>query len=82
MISLPKKNISPLLDELLKQAPVVVPVKRADGEHEFTLLTSLADTKEVKPDLAYTTTVMSIKDFFLPPREKIFVFDKQKLTLR
>ncbi len=73
MLIIEKEKISELAKELSKKAAVFAPIKRVDGECAFE---RYEEGKEIILD--YETTVLSIKEFFLPGTEDIFIFNKEK----
>ena len=68
-----KNNLESLARDLSQKSPVFVPSKREDGQHVF-----CAIDEESKPDFEYSTTLLSAKTFFFPPKEETFVFDNKK----
>lgn len=73
MLVIEKKNLGDLAKDLAKKSVVFVPAKRKDGEHIFSEI-----AQEFELDFDYSTTVLPAKEFFFPPKEETFVFDKKK----
>ncbi|MCF7836037.1 MAG: 4Fe-4S dicluster domain-containing protein [Candidatus Marinimicrobia bacterium] len=73
MLTIEKKEIEKLAKELSKKHSVISPTIKTNGETVFEKVSS-----NNKLDFEYTTTVLSIKEFFFPAKEALFVFDKKK----
>jgi len=76
MLIIEKQNISEWLDGLTKKMPVFAPVRREINGAEESVFGEFKP--ETKIDFDYLPTVRSIKEFFLPEKENIFVFDKRR----
>src|SRR3972149_2490631 len=76
MLIIEKQNISEWLDGGTKKMPVFAPVRRGINGAVESVFGEFKP--ETKIDFDYLPTVRSIKEFFLPEKENIFVFDKRR----
>lgn len=79
MLAIETKNINKLAEKLAEKNQVFVPFLRTDGECVFKQFEK-GDTI----NLDYQTTILPIKNFFIPGKERLFTFDikKKKTTIR
>jgi formate hydrogenlyase subunit 6/NADH:ubiquinone oxidoreductase subunit I len=73
MLIIERGKINELVLSLAEKTTVYAPVKRKDGECVFKQIGA-----NEKIDLNYSTTILPIKKFFLPPEEELFKYDKNK----
>ena len=74
MLLIEKQKINDWIKELAKKTPVFAPIRRKKPEESVFEKFS----PEMEIDFDYLPTLLSVKDFFLPPKENIFVFDKRR----
>lgn len=76
MLIIERDKIKEWVKELARKTPVFVPVRRRNPEEsvfeEF--------NSETELDLDYLPSVRSIKEFFLPAKEDIFIVEKNKVS--
>jgi sulfhydrogenase subunit beta (sulfur reductase) len=77
MLIIEKEKIKEWVKELVKKTPVFVPIRRIEQGVEESIFEEFDPTRtDLVVDLDYLPSVRSIKEFFLPEREEIFIKDK------
>ncbi len=76
MLVIEKQKIGGLLQYLAKSTVVIIPVRRTSQEAIESVFEKFEPRKTI--DFNYLPTLCSIKDFFLPAKENIFVFNKPR----
>ena len=74
MLLIEKQKINDLIRALAKNTPVYAPIRRQNPEESVFEKFS----PEMEIDFDYLPTLLSVKEFFLPLKENIFVFDKRR----
>ena len=74
MLIIEKEKINELIQALAKNTPVYVPVRREQQGAIESIFEKFE--KETEIDFEYLPTIRSTKEFFLPSKEDIFVFNK------
>ncbi len=74
MLIIEKEKINEWIKELARKMPVFVPVRRKQQEATESIFEKFSNETQI--DLDYLPSVRSIKEFFLPEREDIFVVEK------
>ncbi len=80
MLIIEKEKINEWAKELAEKTPVIVPVRREQKEAVESVFEKFLPEMEI--DFDYLPTLLSIKEFFLPVKENIFVFDKNSGKVR
>jgi sulfhydrogenase subunit beta (sulfur reductase) len=78
MLIIEKEKIRDWVKELAEKTPVFVPRRRKEPEESIFEEFDPART-DLAIDLDYLPSVRSIKEFFLPAREDVFVVEKNKI---
>jgi ferredoxin len=78
MLIMERQKINEWLNELTKKMPVIVPIRRQNPEESVFEKFDPENPPTGGIDLDYLPTVRSIKEFFLPAKEDIFVIEKNK----
>ncbi|MDP3052092.1 MAG: 4Fe-4S dicluster domain-containing protein [bacterium] len=76
MLIIEKQKINDLIRTLAKNTPVYIPVRREQKEAIESIFEKFSPEMEI--DFDYLPTLLSVKEFFLPPKEDIFVFDRKE----
>ena len=76
MLLVEKQKINGLIRLLAKNMPVYIPGRREQNGAVESVFEKFEEGAEL--DFEYLPTLLSVKEFFLPPKEDIFVFNEKK----
>lgn len=79
MLVIEKEKINDWIRELAKKTPVFVPVRRKQQGAIESIFEEFNPRTDLVLDLDYLPSVRSIKEFFLPERENVFIVEKNKI---
>lgn len=78
MLVIEKEKINEWVKELAEKTPVIVPVRRQNPEESVFEKFDGENPPTGGIDLDYLPTLRSIKEFFLPAKEDVFIIDKSR----